>query len=117
YVPHAALDVMLEGTRLVGRRDDATGALSVTSRTTAQVRRAPLRSASTASGGANGTEASNSSNSSSSSDVIELSPFNVNSDRDSGFVAASALAGGRLSLDLKDTPVAYSVLTRDFIDA
>jgi len=50
-------------------------------------------------------------------DIVELSPFTVNSARDAGFIAASALAGGRLSTDLKDTPVAYSVLTRDFIEA
>ncbi len=50
-------------------------------------------------------------------ETITLSPFTVASDRDTGFVAASALAGGRLSTDLKDTPAAYSVLTRDFIEA
>lgn len=50
-------------------------------------------------------------------ETVVLSPFQVDATRDSGFVAASALAGGRLSTDLKDTPVAYSVLTRDFIDA
>ena len=44
-------------------------------------------------------------------------PFTVNSSRDVGFVAASSLAGGRLASDLKDTPAAYSVLTREFIDA
>ncbi|MBI5769354.1 MAG: TonB-dependent receptor plug domain-containing protein [Verrucomicrobia bacterium] len=49
--------------------------------------------------------------------VEVLSPFTVNSSRDQGFVAASALAGGRLTTDLKDTPAAYSVLTRDFIEA
>ncbi len=49
--------------------------------------------------------------------VEVLSPFTVNSSRDQGFVAASALAGGRLATDLKDTPAAYSVLTRDFIEA
>ncbi len=48
---------------------------------------------------------------------IELSPFIVNTARDTGFVATSSLAGGRLAGELKDTPVAYSVLTRDFIDA
>src|SRR4051812_48882685 len=42
---------------------------------------------------------------------IVLSPFEVNTDQDRGFVAASSLAGGRLAGDLKDTPVAYSVLT------
>ncbi len=46
-----------------------------------------------------------------------LSPFTVDADRDVGFVAVSALAGGRLATDLKDTPIAYSVLTREFIDA
>jgi outer membrane receptor for ferric coprogen and ferric-rhodotorulic acid len=50
-------------------------------------------------------------------ELITLSPFTVSTDRDNGFVAASSLAGGRLATDLKDTPVAYSVLTRDFIDA
>ncbi len=48
---------------------------------------------------------------------VLLSPFEVNTDKDDGFVASSSLAGGRLAGDLKDTPVAYSVLTRDFIDA
>ncbi|PTX98404.1 Plug domain-containing protein [Opitutus sp. ER46] len=50
-------------------------------------------------------------------DTVQLSPFTVSTDRDTGFVAASSLAGGRLATDLKDTPVAYSVITRDFIDA
>lgn len=50
-------------------------------------------------------------------DAIVLSPFTVATDRDTGFVAASALSGGRLSSDLRDTAVDYSVLTREFIDA
>ncbi len=50
-------------------------------------------------------------------EVLTLSPFTVNSTRDVGFVATSALTGGRLATDLKDTPIAYSVLTREFIDA
>jgi outer membrane receptor for ferric coprogen and ferric-rhodotorulic acid len=50
-------------------------------------------------------------------ETLVLTPFTVDATRDQGFVAASALAGGRLSTDLKDTPVAYSVLTREFIDA
>jgi hypothetical protein len=47
---------------------------------------------------------------------IQLSPFEVNTDQDRGFVATSSLAGGRLAGEMKDTPVAYSVLTRDLID-
>src|SRR5690348_12079728 len=50
-------------------------------------------------------------------DTVTLSPFTVNTDRDTGFAAASALAGGRLATDLRDTPTAYSVINRDFIDA
>ncbi len=46
-----------------------------------------------------------------------LSVFEVNTDKDNGFAAASSLAGGRLALDLRDTPAAYSVITREFIDA
>ncbi len=51
------------------------------------------------------------------SDAVVLSPFEVNTEKDNGFAAASSLAGGRLAGDLRDTPVAYSVITRDFIDA
>ena len=52
-----------------------------------------------------------------SSDAVVLSPFQVSTDRDTGFAAASSMAGGRLATDLRDTPVSYSVITRDFIDA
>src|SRR4051812_41058022 len=48
---------------------------------------------------------------------VALSPFVVNTEQDQGFVATSALAGGRLATPLKDTPVAYSVLTKEFLDA
>ena len=49
--------------------------------------------------------------------AVKLSPFEVNTSRDEGFVASSALAGGRLNTELKDTPVSYSVLTKEFLDA
>src|SRR5436190_15027057 len=50
-------------------------------------------------------------------DAVVLSPFEVSSERDTGFVAASAFSGGRLASDLRDTPVSYSIITREFIDA
>lgn len=49
--------------------------------------------------------------------VLTLDPFQVKADSDRGFIATSSLAGGRMAGDLKDTPVAYTVLTREFIDA
>src|SRR5206468_488919 len=47
------------------------------------------------------------------SETVILSPFEVTTEQDEGFVASSALAGGRLNLELKDVPAAYSVITRD----
>jgi len=50
-------------------------------------------------------------------DAIKLDPFSVSAQSDVGFVAANSLAGGRIATALKDTPVAYSVLTSEFLDA
>lgn len=49
--------------------------------------------------------------------TVKLDPFQVAADADVGFVAASSLAGGRIATALKDTPVAYSVITKEFLDA
>src|SRR3954469_4091758 len=49
--------------------------------------------------------------------TVKLDPFNVNANSDVGFVATNSLAGGRMTMALKDTPVAYSVLTSEFLDA
>ena len=49
--------------------------------------------------------------------AVVLSPFEVNTEKDNGFAASGSLAGGRLASELRDTPVAYSVITREFIDA
>lgn len=50
-------------------------------------------------------------------EAVKLDPFSVQADSDVGFVAASSLAGGRIATALKDTPVAFSVITREFLDA
>lgn len=50
-------------------------------------------------------------------EIVVLSPFEVQTGLDKGFVAATSLAGGRLAGRLEDTPVAYSVLTSDFLEA
>jgi iron complex outermembrane receptor protein len=47
---------------------------------------------------------------------VMLSPFEVRTDLDEGYIATSSLAGSRLNTDLRDTPVAISVFTRDFLD-
>lgn len=48
--------------------------------------------------------------------VITLSSFEVTSDRDVGYTASSALAGGRIDAPLKETPSAVTIMTREFLD-
>ena len=48
-------------------------------------------------------------------EVIELSPFNVSSEQDKGYVATSSLAGTRIRTDLKDIASPISVVTREFM--
>lgn len=48
-------------------------------------------------------------------DVVELSPFVVETSRDVGYLAQNTLAGSRLNTSLKDTGAAISVLTKEFL--
>lgn len=50
-------------------------------------------------------------------DVIQLSPFTVNTDRDNGFSATNAGTATKLGLDMKDMAAPYSVMTGEFIAA
>jgi outer membrane receptor protein involved in Fe transport len=68
----------------------------------------------------NSTRASNAQDTSlsvSKQEPVKLDVFTVNTNRDVGFVATESLAGGRLAGALAETPVAYSVQTREFLDA
>ena len=47
--------------------------------------------------------------------AVVLSPFQVTSEKDTGYAASSTLAGSRLNTELKDTPAAISVMTREFL--
>lgn len=48
--------------------------------------------------------------------IVVLSPFEVNIDRDSGYLAGSSLAGGRIDTALDRMPAALSIQTREFLD-
>ncbi len=48
--------------------------------------------------------------------VVDLSPFVVRSDRDSGYQAATTLAGTRVNTPIKDLAAAISVYTKDLLD-
>lgn len=49
-------------------------------------------------------------------EVIELSPFTVNSSADVGYQATSTLAGTRLNTDIKDIGAAVSIYTKEFLE-
>ncbi|MDD2763528.1 MAG: TonB-dependent receptor plug domain-containing protein [Opitutaceae bacterium] len=48
--------------------------------------------------------------------VVKLSPFTINVEKDSGYIAVDSLAGGRLDTPIRVTPTAVSSLTRQFIN-
>ncbi|MDP3070996.1 MAG: hypothetical protein Q8N18_11950, partial [Opitutaceae bacterium] len=47
--------------------------------------------------------------------AIELSPFVVQSEKDTGYQAASTLAGTRLNTPVKDLGASISIYTKDFL--
>jgi outer membrane receptor protein involved in Fe transport len=48
-------------------------------------------------------------------DVVELSPFEVNAQEDSGYIARNTLAGSRLNTSLRDVASQVSVMTPEFL--
>jgi outer membrane receptor protein involved in Fe transport len=49
-------------------------------------------------------------------ETIQLSPFTVSGERDTGYSATDSLAGTRLRTSLKDIAASISVVTKDFLD-
>lgn len=102
---------MLAGTPLVAAQDSATGAFAITrAKPEAPSPNAPRAVASPSAARVDSAAATGSA-------TVVLSPFEVVTDKDVGFVPAVSLAGGRMSTDLRDTPLAYSVITKEFIEA
>ena len=50
-------------------------------------------------------------------EIVELSPFVVNTDKDNGFSATNAGTATKLGLDMKDMAAPYSVMTGEFLEA
>ena len=48
--------------------------------------------------------------------MLQLTPFSVTADADTGYIARDSLAGSRLNTALKDTPASLSVLTKEFLE-
>ncbi|MEO7598590.1 MAG: TonB-dependent receptor plug domain-containing protein, partial [Opitutus sp.] len=49
-------------------------------------------------------------------EAVVLSPFTVNSEKDTGYAASSTLAGTRLNTPIKDLGASISVYNKDFLD-
>lgn len=62
------------------------------------------------------TAASNTTSSATPDQIVQLDPFNVETNRDVGYTAVDSLAGGRSNLPLRVTAAPISSLTRAFID-
>ena len=49
-------------------------------------------------------------------ELVVLSPFEVNADKDTGYQATSTLAGTRLNTPIKDLAASISIYTKDFLN-
>ncbi|HLP24080.1 MAG TPA: hypothetical protein VK477_00280 [Acidobacteriota bacterium] len=49
-------------------------------------------------------------------DVVQLSPFTVSTEKDTGYMATDVMSGGRLATNLLKTATDVTVLTREFLD-
>lgn len=49
-------------------------------------------------------------------DIVELSPFTITAEEQTGYQALSTLAGTRIKTDLKDVGSAITVVTKDFME-
>ncbi len=49
-------------------------------------------------------------------EIIELSPFAVNTSEDSGYYASNAISGSRIDVRIQDLPLTIEVVTSEFIE-
>lgn len=132
FAPPDALQRLVGGTALRVRRDGKTGAFVVTRRPASPpedskqphvptpmhrtlIGRISAALALLAAGGASAQTTANSASTSTPDEAISLSPFRVQTERDTGYLAADSLVAGRLSTELLKTPSDVTVLTRDFL--
>jgi outer membrane receptor protein involved in Fe transport len=113
--PAEALARMLAGTVLVARLDEASGLYLVRRSEPAESPNAPAAPraepapARTAASAARSPAAADDS-------AIVLSPFVVQTAKDTGYQASDSLAGTRLRTPLRDIAASVSVVTKDFLD-
>lgn len=107
HEPAVALEKMLAGSGLVVVRDAKPDAFAL--------RRESAPNAPRATPAAASARPSPAPASASGDEPLVLSPFTVATEKDVGYVATSTLAGTRLNTPLRDTPIAISVFTEEFL--
>src|SRR5665213_3996121 len=107
FTPPEALDLLLAGKSLVAAEDKKTGAFTVRreSRASSTRRQDGAQHAAPVFGAPDD-----------DGSVITLTPFEVTTGHDSGYIATNSLAGTRLNGALADTPASIQVMTKDFLD-
>ena len=137
YFPRTALDLLVRDTGLVVVRDARTGTLTVhrvpvdgvppgqTESTVATMKNPEKRSAAgwfpallamLSAEPATAQMTPPASTDPKAAAPVTLSPFEVQTAKDTGYLAAGTLAGSRLNTSLYDTPASISVMTKDFLD-
>lgn len=114
YVPLEAARLLLAGTELSVTQDKLSGALMV--QRSNEAAPPPKDEAARVEVPSGGRAARTPAPVTPPTDAVQLSPFEVNTSRDLGYVASSTLAGTRFNTQLKDTPAALSIFTADFLD-
>lgn len=113
--PRAALDQLLAGTGLTVTQGKTNGALAVMRVSDPNASRAALPSDRPSPDRPTAPRRNTAANVA-DADPVALSPFEVRSEKDQGYVAASSLAGTRLNSELWETPAAISVMTKEFLE-
>ncbi len=49
-------------------------------------------------------------------EVVQLSPFQVNTDKDYGYLKTNSVTATRIGMPIQNTPISVSVMTKDFLD-
>jgi iron complex outermembrane receptor protein len=121
FLPMEAARLLLAGTGLTIVRDDSTGLLSVERVSTSAVRpdqpRPPEKKQRRPQSPDSTLLSPTQANPAPPTDTpILLSEFRVDTSRDRGYMAATAITGTRLKMSIKQLPSALEVVTREFID-
>ena len=104
YGVREALELMLDGSGLVVAQDEKTGALTV---------QRPAREA--APGAAAPRNGANARNPESGDDIVRMTPFEVSSDRDSGYLKTNSITTSRIGVPIIKEPASIEIISSELL--